>query len=199
MKSPEINSSNPSSAGVRRFRERMREMGLVKKDVWIRPEYAPDLSALEKGMRSPGWSGEASAADGEAQSWTVDALEKALATTAEVQAGLIEVHHLEGSEPSIRLRVNVGEGIDVLLAISGEQLLGECYLWPASRVTDVTAFNEHVLRTQKYLPLSAFSITDIGGDPAYTLFGALDSRSSLASILMEVEALAENAQAFSEL
>ena len=40
-----------STAHVRAFRERMREQGLVKKDVWIRPEHAAELTAIEKAMR----------------------------------------------------------------------------------------------------------------------------------------------------
>ena len=40
-----------STLHVRNYRERMREQGLVKKDVWIRPEYAEELAAIEKSMR----------------------------------------------------------------------------------------------------------------------------------------------------
>ena len=40
-----------STLHVRNYRERMREQGLVKKDVWIRPEYAEELASIEKSMR----------------------------------------------------------------------------------------------------------------------------------------------------
>ncbi|MGP1665823.1 MAG: hypothetical protein ACTS5I_07930, partial [Rhodanobacter sp.] len=43
----------PSTLYVRHFRERMRQQGLVKKDVWIRPEHAQELAVIEKALRDP--------------------------------------------------------------------------------------------------------------------------------------------------
>ena len=37
----------------RRHRDRLREQGLVKKELWVLPEYADELSAIERRMRRP--------------------------------------------------------------------------------------------------------------------------------------------------
>ena len=76
-----MKSTNSTSAiNLRRFRERQKERGLIKREVWIRPEHAESLSLLEKGMREHGWAGakptSLSAAHQEA--WTLGALEQAL-------------------------------------------------------------------------------------------------------------------------
>ena len=45
---------NKSSAHYQRlFRQRLREQGLVKKEVWILPEHAPLLVAFERKLRQP--------------------------------------------------------------------------------------------------------------------------------------------------
>jgi uncharacterized protein YjfI (DUF2170 family) len=184
--------SQPSgaTAAVRRFRDRLRDRGLVKKDVWIRPEYADRLSALEREMREPAGS---LAAPETPAAWSVAGLQAALVACPLVAAGLLTVSRIEGAEPTLRLGVKIpGEAeVDVLLAVAGEQIMVETFLWPAASVVDVASFNECVLRTHKYLPLATFSITDIAGQPSYTLFGDLDARSSLSSVMFELQSLAE--------
>ena len=45
---------NKSSAHYQRlYRQRLREQGLVKKEVWILPEHAPLLVAFERKLRQP--------------------------------------------------------------------------------------------------------------------------------------------------
>ena len=76
--------------------------------------------------------------------------------------------------------------------MGGEQILVEAYLWPVEDVTDVAAFNAHVLSTHVLLPLSTIGLQRIGGVAGYTMFGALDTHSSLANVMFEIETLAEN-------
>ena len=57
---------------------------------------------------------------------------------------------------------------------------------------DPAAFNAHVLATHKLLPLSTIAIQSIAGVPSYTMFGSLDTHSSLANLMFEIETLAEN-------
>ena len=199
MKSAQIPPSD-TALNVRRFRERLRERGLVKKDVWILPEYATELASLEKGMREPGWAGGVGSTEeggNHAQAWTLESIERAITLSPTVQSGAMEVEHIEGAEPSLRLRVHSpdGQDVDILLAVSGEQILVESYLWPETHITDAQAFNDCVLRTHKYLPLSTFSITDVAGVPSYTLFGSLNSHSPLTSVMFEIQVLAENVRA----
>ena len=185
-------TSKPSDAAsaVRRFRERQRALGLVKKDVWIRPEHAATLAGIEQQLRQPSGSAQVGI---EAQPWTVPSVQAALLETPLAAAGLLGVSRIEGVEPTLRLSVLLpsSPAVDVLLAIGGDQILVEAFLWPVSAILDPAAFNECVLRTHKFLPLSNFSITDVAGQPVYTIFGALDVRSTLSSLVFEIQSVAE--------
>ncbi|WP_313927614.1 DUF2170 family protein [Pseudoxanthomonas sp.] len=183
-----------STLHVRNYRERMREQGLVKKDVWIRPEYAEELAAIEKSMREserkagipylPTQPIEAG--------WTVPAIRHAIGQTSAVRDGLLSVETIEGAEPSLHLVMHEYGDLSVFLAVGGEQILVEAYLWPVDDVMDPAAFNAHVLSTHVLLPLSTIGMQRIGGVAGYSMFGALDSHSSLANVMFEIETLAEN-------
>lgn len=193
----------PATQNVRNFRERMRERGLIKRELWIRPEHAVELAALEKAMREPGRVAgmplQADAPAAGAPAWTLESLEQALRATAGAQAGQFAVERIEGAEPTLRLTVHDHGDLALLLAVSGEQILVEAFLWPVSAVSDPAAFNAFVLQAHKYLPLSTFSLSTVAGEPGYTLFGALDAHSSLASLLLEIQSLADNVLAVVDL
>lgn len=188
MKGPRPKSSTEY---VREFRERMRREGFVKKDVWILPEHAQELSTLERQLRLPGGT-QARSDDGRAVAWTIRSLHAALAETRTVQSGHIALELLEGVEPSLHLVMREHGDLPVFIAVSGEQIVVESLMWPLSDVRDAAAFNAHVLRTHKVLPLSNMAIEVIGGAPCYIMFGSLDTRSGLANIVFEIETLAEN-------
>jgi len=175
---------------VREFRERMRNAGLVKKDVWIRPEHAGELTATERRLRQ---AAEDAGQDGPvAVGWTIDTLEHALRACRAAQAGWIEVERLEGAEPALRLAMRELGDLPILVAIGGQQIIVEALMWPLHQVIDPAAYNAHVLRTHKRVPLSSVGIESIGGTPCYIMFGALDVQAQLATILFEIETLAEN-------
>lgn len=182
----------PSTANVRAFRERLRRQGLVKKDVWIRPEYAEELRRIETSLRQPGQDPARAAADEPAVPWTVDTIEQALLRTGPVRDGLITLGRIEGSEPSLHLVMHEYGDLSVYIAIGGEQIIVEAYLWPVRQVADPDVFNAHVLRTHKLLPLSTISLQDVAGVPSYTMLGALDAHSSLPSLMFEIATLADN-------
>lgn len=188
------NAVSDATIAVRRFRERQRERGLVKKDVWIRPEHAAMLSQIEHDLRTPQGVSQSSH-----PAWTLEGIYKALSASPMAKSSLLTVTLIEGAEPSLRLGVNIpgtdkDPYIDVLLAVGGDQVLVETLLWPASAVNDVQSFNESVLRTHKFIPLASFSIIDVAGHPYYTIYGALDARSSLSSLLFEIQAVADASQ-----
>ncbi len=180
-----------STEYVREFRERMRREGFVKKDVWILPEHAQELAAVERRLRVPGGA-DTRAGDGATAAWTARTLHAALADTHPVQAGYVQLELLEGVEPSLHLVMREHGDLPVFIAVSGEQIVVESLMWPLTDVRDVSAFNAHVLRTHKVLPLSNMAIEVIGGVACYIMYGSLDTRSSLANVLFEVETLAEN-------
>lgn len=193
MKAP-ANPPSPSTLHVRNFRERMRSQGLVKKDVWIRPEYAEELSAIEKALREPGTepsSGARAATDADG-AWTMMTIRHALGQTSAVRNGVISLDLIEGAEPSLHLTMHAFGDLSVFIAVGGEQIIVESHLWPATDVLDPVAFNAFVLRTHKLLPLSTIGIQDIGGVASYTMFGALDAHSGLANLMFEIETLADN-------
>lgn len=187
---------SPSTLHQRAYRERMREAGLVKKDVWIRPEYAAELAGIEKRMREAGQGsvpGVSSIPTDETRpSWTPASLADAIAATSAVHSGSIALEWIEGAQPSLRLQMHDYGSLSVFVAVGGEQIVVEAYLWPVDHVADPAAFNADVLATHRLLPLSMVGIEAIGGLPGYILFGSLDVRSSLASVLFEIEALADN-------
>jgi uncharacterized protein YjfI (DUF2170 family) len=178
----------------REYRERMRQLGLVKKDVWIRPEHAAVLAAMEKRLREApaGTIGTPDETLPSPPRWTIRALHKALVDTPAVGEGAIDVEWMEGAEPTLHLTMREYGDLPVFVAVGGEQVIVEALLWPVSSVADPVAFNAHVLRTHKLLPLSTIGIEQIGDVPWYTIYGALDTRSSLPTICFEVETLAEN-------
>jgi len=184
-----------STQHVRAFRERMREQGLVKKDVWIRPEHAAELAAIEKAMREAGRdpAQPGPSEEGRGPPWTLPSIRHALAQTSAVRDGLIELETIEGAEPSLHLVMREYGDLSIFVAVGGEQIIVEAFLWPVAQVVDPAAFNAHVLATHKLLPLSTIAIQSVGGVPSYALFGSLDTHSSLANLMFEIETLAENA------
>ena len=88
------------------------------------------------------------------------------------------------------------EGLDAWLAISGEQILVESILFNTNEVKDTAAFNEEVLRTHMLFPLSTIGISSIVDEDYYVAFGALSSQSKESSIMIEVETLFQNVEAF---
>ena len=72
------------------------------------------------------------------------------------------------------------------------QIVVEAMMWPVSQVRDAARFNEELLRTHRLFPLSTLGIETIDGEAVYIMFGALDAHSRLASLMFEIETLAEN-------
>ncbi|HEY0504163.1 MAG TPA: YjfI family protein [Lysobacter sp.] len=188
MKGPRPKSSTEY---VREFRERMRREGFVKKDVWILPEHAQELAAVERRLRLPGGP-DGRLGDTGAGAWTARSLHAALAEARPVQSGYVSLELLEGVEPGLHVVMHEHGDLPVFIAVSGEQIVVESLMWPVADVLDAAAFNAHVLRTHKVLPLSNMAIEVIGGVACYIMFGSLDTRSSLANVLFEVETLADN-------
>lgn len=88
------------------------------------------------------------------------------------------------------------DGLDAWLAISGEQILVESLLFAQSEVNDVAALNNAILRTHMIFPLTTVGISSIDGEDYYTAFGSLSAQSKESSILIEVETLFQNVEAF---
>lgn len=198
----------------RRHRERLREQGLVKKELWVLSEYADELAAIEKHLRLPR---DAAGGEGRAHgepaagprthgertmpeiapqplpNWTAQALCRAIEACGEARAGAIAVELIEGAEPGLHLIMHEHGDLPLFMAVAGQQIVVEALLWPVSQVRDPARFNEDVLRTHRLFPLSTLGIDVLAdGEAVYIMFGALSASSSLADVLYEVETLAGN-------
>ncbi|MFN3579331.1 MAG: YjfI family protein [Pseudomonas sp.] len=186
-----------SSAHYQRlYRQRLRDQGLIKKEVWILPEHTAVLLACEKKLRQP-HSGLVSMEREEGMSmqqiWTAKALYEALAATELFKGDQASIEVIEGSDANLHVTMHEYGDLPLFLAVSGEQLIVEGLLWPLSDVRDPAAFNEEVLRTHKLFPLSCIGLEDLGdGQLCYTMFGALSAGSSLSDVVLEIELLADN-------
>ncbi|GAC03614.1 YjfI family protein [Paraglaciecola chathamensis] len=89
-----------------------------------------------------------------------------------------------------------GDGVDAWLAISGEQIIVESLLFSVNEVKDKTALNEEILKTHMIFPLTTVGISNVAGDEYYTAFGSLSSQSKPESVMIEVQTLFQNVEAF---
>ena len=182
----------------RRHRDRLREQGLVKKELWVLPEYADELSAIERRMRRPQGLVPRERAGGDETMrsndtvWTAPALYEALATHARAREGAYAVELIDGAEPGLYLTMHDYGDLPLFAAVVGRQIVVEAMLWPVSQVRDAARFNEEVLRTHKLFPLSTLGIETLDGEAVYIMFGALSASSSLVDVLFEIETLADN-------
>lgn len=186
-----------SSAYYQRlYRQRLREQGLVKKEVWILPEHASALMAVERKLRQP--MAQLDAMEKEIdmsmqQVWSATALHKALVGTELFQGKRASVELIDGSEASLHVTMHEYGDLPLFIAVFGEQIIVEALLWPVSDVRDLAEFNEEVLRTHKLFPLSSIGLERLAdGTDCYTIFGALSSGSALSDVVFEIELLADN-------
>ena len=87
-------------------------------------------------------------------------------------------------------------GIDAWLAISGEQILIESLLFSSKEVKDKAELNEEILKTHAIFPLTTVGITQVAGEEYYSAFGALSAQSKAESVMIEIETLFQNVEAF---
>lgn len=190
----------------REFRRRLREQGLVKKEVWVRPENAKRLAAIEKQLRNPNTSTWINVGDVMVNSmsestglWTTETLYKALEKEALFISEGATLELIDGAESSIYIEMKEYGDLPVFLTVSGEQIIVEAVLWPQSVVSDVAGFNDAILRTHKYFPLSTISLDSMQRSESeyhvedyYHMFGALSSSSLISNVVFEIDVLANN-------
>ncbi|RBP51011.1 YjfI family protein [Arenicella xantha] len=184
----------------REYRRRLREQGLVKKEVWVLPDNSKQLSAFEQELRKPQLNHTAGLTTGEshmnekaAHRWTTESLFTALKERPAFSNGSCSIEIIDGIDSSIVILMHQYGDLPIFITAGGEQILAEAVLFSVNDVADTSKFNEYVLRTHKYLPLSTISIeTDLEHGDYYHMFGALSSSSSINAVVLEVETLAEN-------
>lgn len=179
----------------REYRKRLREQGLVKKEVWVLPEHAKRLAAVEKQLRLPAGDNRStgvSTMTEKMESWTTSSLFEALQGAELFATDQASIELIDGVEPALHIVMNEYGDLPIFLTVAGEQIIVEAVLWSTAEVSDTARFNETVLRTHKYFPLSTISLDRVGTEDYYHMFGALSSTSILHNIVFEIEVLASN-------
>lgn len=181
-----------------KYRERLREKGYVKREIWIPPDYTKVLKDCEAALRAgvmpiilrTGTERKMS----QDENWTTESLLAALQQSEPVTAGDIEVDLVEGADPGILVTMKEFGDLSLLMSVSGSQIIVDTLLWAVEEVDDSAAFNEMILKTHKLFPLSTFGIV-VGPDGRdyYEMFGSLSAGSILESVIFEIETLADNA------
>lgn len=208
-------SRKTSAEYQREYRRRLREQGLVKKEVWVLPENSSLLNEVETELRTPlsgleTTSGAAKKAKTTEQHvdtivgsnymheksthrWTTETLFAALQDRPMFSNGSCDIELIEGLDATIVISMHEYGDLPVFITVGGEQILVEAVLFGANDIKDTAQFNEYVLKTHKYLPLSTISLdTDETHGDYYHMFGALSSASSTNEVLLEIETLADN-------
>ena len=127
------------------------------------------------------------------QVWTTVKLHEALREQEPFQDGQISAQLIDGVEPSLQLDMHEYGDLPVFITVYGEQVIIEAMLWPLAEVNDPDRFNDTVLRTHKYFPLSTISLDTLAdGESYYHMFGALSATSRMVNVLLEIETLARN-------
>lgn len=181
----------------REFRKRLRDAGLVKKEVWIRPENAKLLAYVEKQLRETVDTFDLATGGNtmidSANTWTTESLFDALQGAPMFRERKASLELIDGVEPALHITMHEYGDLPVFLTVAGEQIIAESVLWSVDEVLDQVGLNDAVLRTHKYFPLSTISLDTLAhGKEYYHMFGALSSTSDLANVVFEIEMLASN-------
>ena len=176
----------------REYRRRLREKGLIKKEIWIRPENSDKARELEKELRSDDRDASGQSMRMVRPKWITPALFSAISKAALVKSNRASIELIEGVDPTIHVVMHEYGDLPLFVTVAGDQVIVEAVLWPTSDVQDSAAFNETVLRTHKLFPLSTVSLGKRANDDYYLMFGSLSASSDLSDIVYEIEVLASN-------
>jgi uncharacterized protein YjfI (DUF2170 family) len=180
-------------------RQKLREEGLVMREVWIQPQHAPVLLKVEKLLRKPnahplihalkGVSAAMSTGSVTTQTLLPDLQSGQLATADRYSFSLVE-----GLEPVIQAVAHDYGDVHVYIAVTGDIAIAQATLFPVARVRDTARLNDRILRTEKLFDLANISIdAHPDGEEFYVIYGALRSTSALSDIEYEIDTLAHNA------
>lgn len=182
----------------RQYRQRLREQGLVKKEVWILPENTTQLIAIEKQLRvtksiNKDLSQRNETTMNKATTWTIADLYKELSQSPLFLQRSASVEIIDGVDACLHIIMHDYGDLPLFLSISSQQIMVESLLWPVAMVKDESIFNEEILLTRKLFPLSTIAIEKTGdGLLNYIMYGALSASSLLSSIIHELEILSDN-------
>lgn len=201
MKSKSSSSDKLSANALaqRQFRARMREKGLVPHQVYVLPMHKITLDAVEVALRHPLLPQSLATLTQDhlaamTLAWTTTSLQQALLDQQRSAAWNPEFHN--DTPDSLTLVLPEHGDLPVHLAVAGQQIMASVVLFPATSVTDRAALNDAALRVGPHTVFSGVGIQRVGDEDIYIAYGQLSARSSLDSIIEEIEALGHNALDF---
>ncbi len=181
------------------YRQRLREQGLIKKEVWILPENTTKLLEIEKQFRHSLVKNNNINNNKEVnkmernQIWSIEELFNKLMQSELVKQNHASVEIIDGIDACLHIIMHEYGDLPIFLSISNQQIVVECLLWPINMVKNKIQFNEEILCTRKLFPLSTIAIEKAGdGSVNYIMYGALSSSSLLSNIIYELETLSDN-------
>ncbi|MCX8657286.1 MULTISPECIES: YjfI family protein [unclassified Gilliamella] len=181
------------------YRQRLREQGLIKKEVWILPENTTKLLEIEKQFRHSLVKNNNINNNKEVnkmernQIWSIEELFNKLMQSELVKQNHASVEIIDGIDACLHIIMHEYGDLPLFLSISNQQIVVECLLWPINMVKNKIQFNEEILCTRKLFPLSTIAIEKAGdGSVNYIMYGALSSSSLLSNIIYELETLSDN-------
>ncbi|OCG49210.1 hypothetical protein A9G35_12380 [Gilliamella sp. Choc5-1] len=181
------------------YRQRLREQGFIKKEIWILPENTTRLLEIEKQFRLPiinSTSVNKKQENNEMKKnevWSITDLYQALHDSELFNQGFASVEIIDGVDACLHITMHKYGDLPLFLSVSNLQIIVEALLWPVDIVTHPSQFNEEVLCTRKLFPLSTIAIEKTGdGSLNYIMYGALSASSLLSNIIYELETLSDN-------
>jgi uncharacterized protein YjfI (DUF2170 family) len=124
--------------------------------------------------------------------WTSKSLFTELQQTKLLTSSQLSVELIDGIDPVLHITMHEYGDLPIFLTVYGEQIIVEAVLWSTAEVINQGDFNEAILRTHKYFPLSTISLDKREKGDYYHMFGALSSASIMLNIIFEIEILASN-------
>ncbi|MCG8491966.1 MAG: YjfI family protein [Sneathiellales bacterium] len=178
-----------SAARQKKLRQKRRDMGLVKVEVWVPPSGRKAIRELETQINNKHLVLNKEGTNLMPKLTTSDLFTQ-LSATEEAKNGEISVSTIEGDTPVIQTIVEDIDEFPILISVGEEQVLVIVNLWTEAEIKEgeKNALNEYLLRLNLPVPLSSFSIIN----DQYVLFGALSVNSSISEILEEISTLSNN-------
>lgn len=183
------------------YRERLRNQGFIKKEVWILPENTSKLLEIEKQFREPLLVNNQCFKNDiqeynemkKKEIWLITDLYKELNNSELVKQGYATVEIIDGVDACLHIIMHEYGDLPLFLSVSNQQIIVEALLWSTKVIKDQNKFNEEVLHSRKLFPLSTIAIENSGdGSVNYIMYGALSSSSLLSNIIYELETLSDN-------
>lgn len=186
----------------REFRQRMKDFGFVKKEVWIRPENAAALQRAEQQLRKPylfltnlkkSEGDKLMNSTANKQVWQANTLLAALQNSQSVQEGIMSAHLIEGTDPVVVAIMHGYGDLPINIAISGDHIYIESFMWSRVHVTSPTELNEGILRMQKVLAGAHVSLEkNVEGEDCYVMVHVDEVDCDIEDLIEKIQDIALN-------